>query len=91
MKIEKLFSENAKKHGTVIYGNVEIALLENPFPEHTFYGWYYRLRASGLDKAGNLWHLCWDVIPSVDSNADYAEWDSPAYANLTVKGYFLDD
>ena len=91
MKIEKLFEENAKKHGTVFCGDVEIALVENPYPERTVYGWYFRVRASGTDKEGNLWVVCWDVTPSVDLNADFADWDNPSYAELIDEGFFLDD
>lgn len=90
MKIENLFEENAKKHGKVICGGVEIALLENPRPEHSFYDWYFRVSASGMDKNGNLWVVCWSVSPSVFSYADFADWDNPSYAELVAEGYFLD-
>ena len=91
MKIENLFKENAKKHGIVICGGVEIALVENPSPEHTFYDWYFRVRASGMDKGGNLWAVFWTVTPSVFSYDDFADWDNPSYAELITEGYFLDN
>lgn len=91
MNIEHLFNENAKKHGMVICGGIEIALIENPYPEHTFYDWYFRVRASGMDKGGNLWAVIWTASPTVDANADFADWDNPSYAELIAEGYFLDN
>lgn len=93
MKIEKLFEENAKKYGTVFYDDVEIALVENPYPEGSIYDWYFK--ASGMDKDGNLWDICWDVISGTDSNTNYdeefVEWEKPACAKLIVEEFFLYD
>jgi hypothetical protein len=92
-KIEKLFKENAKKYGTVFYDNIEIALVENPYPEGSIYDWYFK--ASGMDKDGNLWDICWDVISGADSNTNYdeefVERKKPTCANLIVEEFFLDD
>lgn len=93
MKIEKLFEENAKKYRTVFCDDVEIALLENPYPEGSIFDWYYR--ASGMDKDGNLWDICWDVIKGADLNTNYdeeiVEWKKPTYGEVIVEGFFLDD
>ncbi len=93
MKIEKLFEENAKKYGTVFCDGVEVALIENPYPEGSIYDWYFR--ASGMDKDGNLWDICWEHISDVDECVDYhsqvGDWDTPSYAELLVAEFFLDD
>lgn len=93
MKIEKLFEENAKKYRTTFYDGVEIALVENPYPEGSIYDWYFK--ALGMDKDGNLWDICWDVISDADLNTDYDEeivkWEKPTYAKLIVEEFFLYD
>lgn len=92
MNIEQLFKENAKKFGTVFCDNVEIALVENPYPEGSIYDWYFK--ASGMDKDGNLWDICWDIIKGADANTDdeeIVEWEKPTYATLIVEAFFLDD
>lgn len=91
--VQDMFELHAEKYGTVFCDDVEIALIENPYPEGSIYDWYFR--ASGMDKDGNLWDIYWDVISGADSNTNYdeeiVEWDKPVCASLIVEGFFLDD
>ena len=89
-----MFDECAEKFGTVIWRDIELALIEEPYPLDGFFDdWYFYAHA--MDKKGNLWEVCWDTIPDVDSNADYfdqvEDWDKPYYVEMIDKGYFLDD
>jgi hypothetical protein len=92
VKANKMFDEYAKKFGTVVWEGVELALTQDPYPYGTDDDWYFY--AEAMDKDGNLWEVCWDRIPDVDTNADYADqvedWDKPSYAEMLDSGYYLD-
>lgn len=90
--IQEKFDEFAEKFSVVKWDDVEIALIENPYPEGSIYDWYFK--ALGMDKDGNLWDICWDIISDADSNTNYDEkfikWEKPSYAKLIVEGFFYD-
>ena len=92
MKIKKMFDDSAKEFGTVSWNGVKLALTEEPYPIGLIDDWYFYAHA--MDEEGNLWEVCWDIIPGVDSNVDYfdqvEDWDKPFYAEMIDKGYYLD-
>lgn len=94
--VQEKFDEFAEKFGTVEWdddewGEVELALTEDPYPEGPVGGGWFS--ALAMDRDGNRWFVTWDILPGVDSNADYADqcdWDFPSTADMIDAGYYLD-
>lgn len=93
LKIEKMFDECAKEFGSIVLDDIELALIEDAYPDGTFDDWCFY--ALAMDKDGNLWELCWYPKPNADEYDDYynqvADWSNPDVVELIEKGYFLDD
>jgi hypothetical protein len=91
MKIKKMFDEYAKKFGTVVWKDIELALTQDPYPFGPKDDWYFT--ASAMDKQGNLWDVSWYPRPDVDECAPYADqvkdWDKPFFAGIVFEGYYL--
>jgi hypothetical protein len=92
MKIKKMFDEYAKKFGTVVWKDIELALTQDAYPDGPYGDWYFRSVA--MDKAGNLWDVFWYPKPDANEWDDYAsqveDWDKPDFAEMIVRGYYLD-
>ena len=89
----KMFNEFAEKHGTVFWGNIELALTESPYPDSDCFGdeCFY---ASAMDAQGNLWWVKWYSREDADEFDDYSsqveDWDKPDDAEIAEEGYYLD-
>lgn len=93
MKIEKLFESNAKRHGTVVWDGVELAITQDPYPFGPVDDWFFT--ASAMDKDGNRWDIIWEPKPDADEYDDCADqvedWDKPDAAEMVDAGYYLDE
>lgn len=81
--IKKIFSKYAKKFGTIEWGGVELALMENPFRDGPLDE--PRFFAAAMDKDGDCWRVIWDILP----DADQCDWDCPTDAEIIWEGYYL--
>ena len=72
MKIEKLFESNAKKHGTIIWDEVELAITQDPYPFGPVEDWFFT--ATAMDKDGNRWDIIWQPKHDADEYDDYSHW-----------------
>jgi len=93
MKVKKLFNEAKKKYGSVFWGDIELAITQNPYPI-----WSIRqscFTAAAMDLVGNLWDVTWYSKPNADEYDDYTDqvedWNEPDVAYLVEEGYYLDD
>lgn len=92
--VQEMFDAFAEKYGTVVWDGVELAITQDPYPDMTDDG-DACFFASAMDRAGNLWHIRWDILPDVDlEDADYCDqcdWDNPADAEMTWEEYYLEE
>lgn len=93
MKIQKMFESNAKRHGTVVWDGVELAITQDPYPAGPLDDWCFTATATDID--GNLWDVVWYPRPDADKYDDYADqvadWDKPDVACMVEEGYYLDE
>lgn len=90
--VHEMFDEYAEKFGTVVWDGEELALTEDAYTDGPVADGCFR--ASAMDRDGNRWDVTWDILPGVDSNADYADqcdWDCPADAEMVDEGYYLEE
>lgn len=86
--IQDMFELHAERFGAVEWDNIELALMQDPYPDRPTDNWCFR--ADAIDREGNLWHVTWDLKSNVDDYADQVEdWDSPSYAEMVDEGYYF--
>ena len=88
LKVKKMFDECKEKYGSALWYGVELALTQDAYPDGTFDNWYFR--ATAMDKNGNLWDVCWNPNDYNDYSDQVEDWDSPSYAEMVDRGYYLD-